>query len=441
MDMNNNECRTEENEADRIAKYALLARNASYRLSRIDAAQRNNALKCIRDALIRHKEAIFSANGIDLENARREELATPLMGRLKFDEAKLKTVCEGIDGLIAMRDIVGQTQFARELADGLILYRVTCPIGVLGVIFESRPDALVQIAALCVKSGNAVLLKGGHEAVHTNRELYKAVVEGGEEAGLPCGWAQLLETREDVNEMLAQEKSIDLIIPRGSNSFVRYIMQHTNIPVMGHADGICHVYIDSDADLDTAVRVAFDSKTQNYSVCNAAETFLVHKEIAGKFLPAMQAKLNEKNVEIRGDKLVQQIIHCEKATEDDWRTEYLDAVISIKTVSDVSEAIEHINAYGSHHTDCIITENAATASVFEKRVASAGVYVNCSTRFADGFRYGFGAEVGVSTAKLHARGPVGVEGLCTYKYVLRGHGNTVEDTLNGKCSFTHIDLK
>lgn len=424
-----------------IATAAKEARKASILLPELTAEDRNRALECIKSALKRHKDEIFAANKIDLQAAEEEKLSSPLLGRLGFDEKKLKTVCDGIDSLTGLEDLVGRNQLARELTPGLNLYKVTCPIGVLGVIFESRPDALVQIAALCVKSGNAVLLKGGHEAVHTNRELYKAVVEGGEEAGLPCGWAQLLETREDVNEMLAQEKSIDLIIPRGSNSFVRYIMQHTNIPVMGHADGICHVYIDSDADLDTAVRVAFDSKTQNYSVCNAAETFLVHKEIAEKFLPAMQAKLNEKNVEIRGDEFVRQIIHCEKATEDDWRTEYLDAVISVKTVSDVSEAIEHINAYGSHHTDCIVTENAATASVFEKRVDSAGVYVNCSTRFADGFRYGFGAEVGVSTAKLHARGPVGVEGLCTYKYVLRGHGNTVEDTLNGKCSFTHIDLK
>lgn len=424
-----------------IATAAKEARKASVLLPELTAEDRNRALECIKSALKRHKDEIFAANKIDLQAAEEEKLSSPLLGRLGFDEKKLKTVCDGIDSLTGLEDLVGRNQLARELTPGLNLYKVTCPIGVLGVIFESRPDALVQIAALCVKSGNAVLLKGGHEAVHTNRELYKAVVEGGEEAGLPCGWAQLLETREDVNEMLAQEKSIDLIIPRGSNSFVRYIMQHTNIPVMGHADGICHVYIDSDADLDTAVRVAFDSKTQNYSVCNAAETFLVHREIAGRFLPAMQAKLNEKNVEIRGDELVQQIIHCEKATVDDWRTEYLDAVISVKTVSDVSEAIEHINTYGSHHTDCIITENAATASVFEKRVDSAGVYVNCSTRFADGFRYGFGAEVGVSTAKLHARGPVGVEGLCTYKYVLRGHGNTVEDTLNGKCSFTHIDLK
>ncbi|MBO2517271.1 MAG: glutamate-5-semialdehyde dehydrogenase [Clostridiales bacterium] len=424
-----------------ITAAAREARKASVLLPELSALKRIEALEAIKATLIKNKVSIFEANSVDLQNAKEENLPAPLLGRLGFDEKKLQTVCEGIDSLIALKDIVGKNQLARELTPGLNMYKVTCPIGVLGVIFESRPDALVQIAALCVKSGNAVLLKGGHEAVNTNRALYNAVIEGAGIAGLPSGWAQLLETREDVNEMLSQEKSIDLIIPRGSNAFVRYIMQHTNIPVMGHADGICHVYIDRSADIGTAVRVAFDSKTQNYSVCNAAETFLVHRDIAAEFLPAMQKKLHEKNVEIRGDEQVRKIIDCAEATDDDWHTEYLDAIISIRIVDDIYGAIDHINTYGSHHTDCIITEDPAAASVFEKRVDSAGVYVNCSTRFADGFRYGFGAEVGVSTAKLHARGPVGIDGLCTYKYVLRGHGNTVEDTMNGKCSFTHIDLK
>lgn len=374
-----------------VKEKAALARKASYQLPAFSAEQRINALKCFQKSLRKHRNTIFEANQQDLENAVKENLSAPLLGRLKFDDKKLDTVLAGIDSLISLKDIVGETQFARELTDGLNMYRVTCPIGVLGVIFESRPDALVQVASLCVKSGNAVLLKGGHEALYSNRALYHALCEASEEAGLPDGWIQLCETRQDVNDMLSQQGLIDLIIPRGSNAFVQYIMDHTHIPVMGHADGICHVYVDESADLPMAVNVVFDSKTQNYSVCNAAETLLVSEKVAPVFLPMIKDALDRKSVEIRGDEKTRAIIPCCIATEEDWYTEYLDAVISVKVVSGIQEAVAHINQCGSHHTDAIIAADEAACRYFCARVDSAGVFVNCSTRFSDGFRYGFGA--------------------------------------------------
>ena len=418
-----------------VSEMSAAAREASYTLPMLKKETRESALRHIAEKLNEHKNTIFDANKADMDAAVKEALPAPLLARLLFDESKLRTVTEGINNLAGLEDTVGKTMLSRELTDGLALYRVTCPIGVLGVIFESRPDALVQIASLCVKSGNAVLMKGGREALNTNKALFEAICQAGKEAGLPDGWIGLCETRDDVNEMLEQYGLIDLIIPRGSNAFVKYIMDHTHIPVMGHADGICHVYIDSDADIPMAVQVTTDAKTNHYAVCNAAETLLVHSKAAPAFLPAIKKALDEKQVEIRGDKRTRGYIDCLSATEEDWRTEYLDAIISIRVVDSVEEAISHINHYGSHHTDAIITENKQTASLFCAKTDSAGVYVNCSTRFADGFRYGFGAEVGISTSRLHARGPVGVEGLLTYKYILNGNGNTVGETK----VYTHRD--
>ncbi|MBR4359501.1 MAG: glutamate-5-semialdehyde dehydrogenase [Clostridia bacterium] len=423
-----------------VHEAARAAKEASYQLAALSAEQRNEALRGVQKALRAHAEHIFSENRLDLEAARAEQLAAPLLKRLKFDEAKLRDVLSGLDSLLALPDPLGRTQLARELTPGLNLYRITCPIGVIGVIFESRPDALVQIASLCIKSGNAVLLKGGREALRTNRALFAALEEGARDI-LPPGWATLLETREDVSDMLAQEGSIDLIIPRGSNAFVKYIMDHTAIPVMGHAEGLCHTYVDAAADTDMAVRVTVDAKTQALAVCNATETLLVHRNIADRFLPPCARALEERGVEIRGDAAVRAIIPCLLATDDDWATEYLDAILSIRIVDSVDEAIAHINRYGSHHTDAIITDDPQARDRFLSGVDSAGVYVNCSTRFADGYRYGFGAEVGISTGKLHARGPVGLEGLCTYKYHLIGSGQTVGDTVTGKIQYTHRDLK
>ncbi len=420
-------------------KWALDARQASYQLAVLSPEERNAALRGIKDALKKHRETIFAQNALDMAQAEEEHLAMPLLKRLKFDEAKLADVLSGLDSLIALPDPLGRITLARELTPGLNLYRVACPIGVIGVVFESRPDALVQIAGLCLKSGNAALLKGGREALRTNRALMAAMQEGAKDI-LPPGWAALLETRDDVNDMLSQDESIDLIIPRGSNAFVKYIMEHTAIPVMGHAEGLCHTYVDASADVDMAVKVAVDAKTQALAVCNATETLLVHQDIAAAFLPPCAEALKARGVELRGDERTRAIIPCQPATDADWDTEYLDAILSIKIVDSIEEAIAHINRHGSHHTDAILAQDEQAQRRFLSGVDSAGVYVNCSTRFADGFRYGFGAEVGIATGKLHARGPVGVEGLCTYKYQLIGSGQTVAETVNGTITYTHKDL-
>ena len=306
---------------------------------------------------------------------------------------------------------------------------MTVPIGVIGVIFESRPDALVQIASLCLKSGNAALLKGGREATVTNQTLAEIMCQA-TQGILPEGWMTLLPGREEVRALLGEEELIDLIIPRGSNEFVQYIMHNTKIPVMGHADGICHVYVDASADLDKAVQIAVDAKTQYVAVCNAAETLLVHSGIAPAFLQRAVPALLERNVELRGDERALALANAngqvKPATESDWSTEYLDLMLAVKVVDSTAEAIEHINAYGSHHTDAIVTEDSEAALTFLREVDSASVIHNASTRFADGFKYGLGAEVGISTNRLHSRGPVGLEGLVIYKYILQGDGHIVD---------------
>ena len=421
-----------------IAQTAAAAKAASIRLAAVGADQKNAALAAIAAALSAAAEQVVAANRKDLAAAEKDNLAAPLLKRLKFDESKISGVCAGIESLIKLPDPVGRTISATELDTGLELYKVSCPIGVIGVVFESRPDALVQISTLCLKSGNAVLLKGGSEAVNTNRALAEVIARASEKAGMPQGWIQLFQTRQDVAEMLSQDDHIDLIIPRGSNEFVRYIMDNTNIPVLGHADGICHVYIDAEADLNMAVNIAVDSKCQYVAVCNAAETLLVDSQIAEEFLPKVKAALDEKNVELRGCEKTAAIIDVKPASEEDWSTEYLDYILSIKVVAGLDEAIDHINRYGSGHTDAIVTANKESAERFMSLVDSGNVLHNCSTRFSDGFRYGLGAEVGISTNKIHARGPVGLEGLVIYKYKLKGTGQTVADYSGPKAKeFTH----
>jgi len=411
----------------RIAEIAAAAKSASIRLAAVKTDVKNNALAEIAAALKRGGEKIVSANEKDLAGAEKNGLAVPLLKRLKFDENKIADVCAGIESLIKLNDPVGKTITATELDDGLELYKVSCPIGVIGVVFESRPDALVQISTLCLKSGNAVLLKGGSEAQHTNRILAEIITQAGEKTNLPEGWIQLLETREDVAEMLAMDEYIDLIIPRGSNDFVRYIMENTNIAVLGHAEGICHVYIDGDADLDMAVNIAVDSKCQYVAVCNAAETMLVDEKIAKDFLPKVKTALEARNVELRGCKKTTSIIDVKPIAEEDWSAEYLDYILSIKVVAGLDEAIKHINRFGSGHTDTIVTADKNKAERFMDFVDSGNVFWNCSTRFSDGFRYGLGAEVGISTNKIHARGPVGLERLVIYKWKLLGTGQIVAD--------------
>ncbi|MBM3278237.1 MAG: glutamate-5-semialdehyde dehydrogenase [Candidatus Handelsmanbacteria bacterium] len=431
-----------------LRDHARQARRAARQLALTSAARRNAGLEAIALALEARREEIQGANRQDLEAAKgmvaRGELAQPLVKRLDLGGSKFGAVVEMVQSVRAQADPLGRTLAATELAQGLRLFRVSVPIGVLGVIFESRPDALVQIASLCLKAGDAVLLKGGREAERTNQVLYEVIKRATEEAGLPQGWIWLLETREEVRELLALDEYLDLIIPRGSNEFVRYIMENTRIPVTGHADGVCHVYVDRAADLDKALRVTVDAKTQYAAVCNAAETLLVHRQIAPQFLARAVPALKEKKVELRGDAAAAALVPGAfvMATEADWGAEYLDYVLAVKVVDSLEEAVEHINRYGSHHTDTILTEDAQAAGLFLGAVDSASVIHNASTRFADGFRYGLGAEVGISTGRLHSRGPVGLEGLTSYKYILEGDGHTVDDFEGAvKRPFTHRPLK
>ena len=423
-----------------IQEQAALMKLDSPKMAATTIEDRNAALKAVITALLSNKEAILAANKKDLDEAGKSHVDVPVLKRLKFNEDKLNDVIRGIEDLISLPDPLGAVQMKRELDSDLLLIRESCPIGVIGVIFEARPDAMIQISTLCIKSGNCAILKGGSETLYTNREIFQTIHQAVIDSGLPKNCIFQAEARSEISELLSCHDSVDLLIPRGSNSFVQYIMNHTKIPVMGHADGICHIYADKDLDVEKAVKIIIDSKTQYTAVCNAAETLLVHKDTAEALLPVLSKAFREKNVEVRGTAAVQQIISCNNATEEDFKTEYLDFIISVKIVDDLEEAIEHINRYGSHHTDCIITENAATAEKFMQYVDSAGVYQNCSTRFADGYRYGFGAEVGISTGKLHARGPVGLEGLCTYKYKLFGNGNIVADYAEGRKSFRCKDL-
>lgn len=420
-----------------MEELASQVKEASVQLAGAGAERKNAALRQIAEALLARKDEVIAANAADVKRSEAEKLAAPLLKRLKFDEAKLQDAIDGIQSLIGLEDPVGKTMLATELDEGLELYRVTCPIGVIGVIFESRPDALVQISTICLKSGNSVLLKGGSEARETNRILAEIIRQASLKAGMPANWLALLETREDVSAMLKMDRYIDLIIPRGSNEFVQYIMNNSKIPVMGHADGICHAYVDDEADVAMAVRLVTDSKTQYVSVCNALETLLVHERVAPEFLPKLKAELDKKQVELVGCPKTCSIIPIAAATDEDWKTEYLDYKLAIRLVPGLEDAIRHINTYGSGHTDSIITKNREKAAHFMEYVDSGNVMWNCSTRFSDGFRYGFGAEVGISTSKIHARGPVGLEGMIIYKYKVIGNGHIVEEYANRSRRFTH----
>lgn len=420
-----------------IGARARAARVAGRQLATTSPQVRDRALSAIAEALVARRQDILAANRRDIELARelvaKGELTEPLVKRLDLSGTKFDGTVEMVRSVGAQPDPLGVTQRATQLDDGLDLFRVSVPIGVIGVVFESRPDALVQIASLCLKSGNAVLMKGGREAAESNRILAAIINRAtAAVAGIPSGWISLLETRDDVVAMLALTDDIDLIIPRGSNEFVRYMMENTRIPVTGHSEGICHVYVDRAADLDKAVRIAVDSKVQGVATCCAAETVLVHADIAAAFLARAIGELEGHQVLIRGDERARALAGglgggMEPASEEDWSAEYLDYIVSVKVVDSAAEAITHVNRYGSHHTDSIVTEDGVAADLFLSGVDSASVFHNASTRFADGYRYGLGAEVGISTGRLHSRGPVGLEGLTTYKYVLKGDGHIVDD--------------
>ncbi len=401
---------------------------------------RNQALAAVAAALSAQKEEIFSANREDMEAAAQAGIAPAVMKRLKFDEHKLADVLAGIEELKNLPDPLSQIQLARELDEGLTLYRTTCPIGVIGIIFEARPDALVQISSLCIKSGNCAVLKGGKETARTNRVLFRLIYDAVTSCGLPKGCMLQAELHNEIDELLSCHDCVDLLIPRGSNQFVQYIMNNTKIPVMGHADGVCHIYVDEFYDMEKALPILVDAKTQYTAACNAVETLLVNRKIAAGFLPAAKKALERAGVKLRGTEEAASLLSCEIMGDEDFDTEYLALTLSVKLVDSLEEAVAHINHFGSHHTDCIITENKEHALKFMQLVDSAGVYQNCSTRFADGFRYGFGAEVGISTGKIHARGPVGLEGLVTYKYQLFGNGQIVGDYASGKKQFHFKDL-
>ncbi|MBE6516780.1 MAG: glutamate-5-semialdehyde dehydrogenase [Thermoplasmata archaeon] len=415
------------------------AKAESRKLAALPTDIKDAALMAMAEALDVSRSLIIEANAKDLENARSEGLGKVMLKRLAVDDAKIDGMIAGIRSVVALKDPVGDTMSAMDLDDGLTLYQISCPIGLIGVIFESRPDVVPQIMSLCLKSGNGVVFKGGREATETNRCLF-TVLRDAVSNIVPASSFVMIETREDVNTILSLNDCIDLLIPRGSNEFVRFIQQNTSIPVLGHAAGICHVYVDSDADLGKAWEVTLDSKIQYPAVCNAMETLLVNRRVADRFLPKMNQMLREHNVEVRCDPMSLPFMEgAVEASEDDWDTEYNDYILSVKVVSTVEEAVGFINTHGSHHTDAIITENPQNMSYFINNVDSADVFVNASTRFADGFRFGKGAEVGISTNKIHSRGPVGMEGLMIYKYVLMGGGQVVKDYVgDGARPFKHI---
>jgi glutamate-5-semialdehyde dehydrogenase len=415
-------------------------RLASIKISQTENQNRIKALNFMADYLEKNSKEILEANSADYSSAEKKGISSALLSRLKLSKAKLNSGIEGVRKVGELADPINQVQIKRELSNGLILERKTVPIGVLGVIFESRPDAVMQISSLAIRSGNGVMLKGGSEASLTNTAIVKALQEGLNALGFDKNSICLLTSRKDSMAMLNLEKYINLIIPRGSNELVKFIQENTRIPVLGHADGICHLYVDNEANLEMALSVALDSKIQYPAACNAIETLLIHKDIAPAFLEKAIPLFNSNDVKLIGDKRSVDLGLKYEASLEDWQTEYLDLILSIKIVDDLEEAITHIQKYSSKHTDGIITENLSTASKFMNEVDSAGVFHNCSTRFADGFRYGFGAEVGISTQTIPPRGPVGLEGLVTYKYFLKGDGNIVDDFSSGKAIYTHKDL-
>lgn len=410
-----------------IAKNAKIA---SLKVAELDTNIKNQALENIAQMLEEHKSEIFEANAQDLEEAKTlvetGEISQSAYNRLKLDENKMRDMIQGVKDIANLDDPIGKVLLKRQLDEDLILKKISCPIGVLGIIFEARPDVISQISSLAIKSSNAVILKGGKESKNTNKKILAVINSALEKTnGFPQNVIQQVFSREDVAQMLKCDQYINLIIPRGGNNLVKYIKSNTSIPVLGHASGICHIFVDKSADINMASKIVVDAKTQYPSACNAVETLLIHKDFPKKDELLASLQLNE-------IKLV--------PNPESWETEYGETTLSVKTVNSLEEAIEHINTYGSGHTDSIITNDLTNAEKFMNNVDSAGVYFNASTRFADGFRYGFGAEVGISTNKTHARGPVGLEGLTIYKYKLYGNGQIVDDYAKGKKSFHHKDL-
>lgn len=425
-----------------VTELARQAKQASFHLAALSGEVKNNALQAMAAALRAHADEILQANALDLQAAQAEvsagRMKQSLYERLHLTPEKLETTVRGIEELLHLPDPVGQVMAETELDEGLVLQQISCPIGVLGIIFEARPDVIPQICALAVKSGNAALLKGGKEALHTNRALMETILNAlSTVPGYPQGSFALLTSREESAQMLREDSRVDLIIPRGSNALLAYVKANTHIPVLGHADGVCHMYIARSADMEMAISLAIDAKTQYPAACNALETLLINENWPLLNQQKLLATLIQKGITLYGDAQIAALAAVAGPVEN-WHTEYGEKKLSVKRVKDVQEAISHINTYGSHHTDSIVTQDTQEAELFLNLVDSAGVYHNASTRFADGYRYGFGAEVGISTGKTHARGPVGLSGLTIYKYKLRGKGHKVADyTGPAARPFTH----
>jgi glutamate-5-semialdehyde dehydrogenase len=409
-------------------------------LGQLGDGERRAALQAMADALAADAEAILAANAADLEAAAADGLAPALVARLKLDAAKLDSGIEGVRQVAELPDPLGVRQLHRALDDGLVLERLSVPLGVVGVIFEARPDAVMQIAALAIRSGNGAILKGGREASRSCSAILCALQRGLACSAVAPAALELLTSREESLALLKLDGLVDLIIPRGSNALVRFIQDNTRIPVLGHADGICHLYIDAQVDIAEALRVAIDSKTHYPAACNAIETLLLHRASAVAFLAQALPAFAAAGVELRGDASAQALGVPQAATDADWSQEYSDLILAVRVVDSLKEALAHIARHGSRHTDAICTTDPVAAEMFLRGVDSAGVYLNCSTRFADGFRYGFGAEVGISTQTLPPRGPVGLEGLVTYRYLLRGQGHIAADYASGGRRFSHRDL-
>ncbi len=424
-----------------VRAMAQAAREATRQLAVTDSSTRNGVLTRLADLLLQNAASILAANTQDLAGAK-EAISPASFQRLRLDASKLQEMAEGVRAVAALPDPLNQVQLRRLLDDGLELTRVTCPLGVLGVVFESRPDALIQITALALKSGNAVLLKGGREARHSNAALLGVVKAALRATGQPEAAVQGLADRESVEALLGLSDLVDLIIPRGSNALVQHIQAATKIPVLGHAEGICHLYLDAAADAAMAVTLVRDAKLQYPSACNAVETVLIHADAAPRLLPRIAEDLLARKVELRGCAQCRALLpELQSATEADWDTEYGEPILALKVVRDLEEALAHIRAHGSGHTEAIVTEDPRAAERFLAEVDAAGVFHNASTRFADGFRYGFGAEVGISTGRIHVRGPVGLEGLLSHRYLLRGSGQGVEDYAGPAArAFQHRDL-
>ena len=430
------------------AELAGQARAASRALGKLPNQARNEALIAVAKRIEENAKKILEANGTDRRAAEAAvaagAMSSAMFARLGLTGNGVFEMATRVRDVARLPDPLGRRLAVTELDDGLVLSKESCPLGVIGVVFESRPDVVPQVAALALKSGNAVLLKGGTEAAHTNQALVATWRESlATFTSVPVDSIQLLQTRADVKELLTLDSEVDLIIPRGSRELVRFVAQNTRIPVLGHGEGICHVYVDRNADIEKALRITLDSKVQYPAACNAAETLLIHQGIASEFLPRVFSKLRDAGVEVRGCSRSIALLSnpdLRPASEDDWATEYADLILSVKIVADLDDAIAHIHRYGSGHTETIVTEDPEAAKRFMDDVDAAGVYHNASTRFADGFRYGLGAELGISTSKLHARGPVGLEGLTTYKYKLFGDGQIVADYSSGGRTFKHRPL-